>query len=1057
MDSRTETAPNVPGPLPLKLYTANMIQPTPLASLAPLSRTETATALSATAASDSLALETTTAEPRVTSGMVEPTNSRTLRKQSSHLLAVASGSGDSGEPGKRKGKEKEVVPSHPEPSSSSSMLAIPGEKEAFDFFHLTPPPATETMMKAKDRNNDNIARLAVAIHHLQLQGNTEHIGVQDDITTLAAVQASFREALDTHQGASSAGPSLPSSLVAFPEWHDIHAAVSSLQDCASSQSAEVSCLRTDAHDSLRIPNVQKQILDLQWYLETEVAEMRGRLSSQALSQPTLQPFPSLGAGDAPLASGSRFISPMMTPSTYVSPYGGATVKHSLPETFPQAAKRFHQEDEGTELLVEGVRNEETTAAVARRILSTTDTAFVKVLAAYRLRDRSASPHVVLRFKTSDSASRFLRIVTDACPLELHGLQFRLIPRPAADNTVSYETLQTRWNPLPPRSDIRAPELQGQLRAEYPSTGCISTVTLDHPVTTAHACIFPSFPPSPPVTITHASLFPSSLSSLPVTTAHAPLFPSCPSSPGENCLCISVLVWNIHGSLILKLRDNVFTQYIQNFEIAFLLETWLRPGQDNSLPLPSGYRIVSSPRPDRPGLRRAGPGVAVIFKEQLDIVVKTEHCMPDIVVLETPDFMLVGAYLLPSGSSYGDWSECDPVDRLEDIITIYAKGVKPTYVLGDLNCRTADLVRAEDSPPRISLDKVSNSRGKWMLDLCRDNVLELLNGTCYENNTPGQLTSFQPMGSAVVDYVLASKSALPLLQCGALTVVKSPQSDHAAIELTLPYQPGEQLDVLPTLDSDDLCSPELPPTELDNVVSDVLLLAQNTTEAIDSLYGPVFADTGICAVSLAAASHLHVSSERQAAFAVYWGENSIWNNVAIIPQMPPPTTNRAIICALISALQMAEQCPQRHLDIYTSSEFLIRSFCYWAAEHEQHAYDCAHSDLIKVAVSFLRNRAAPVQFRMISRKSNAHSMVTQNWASQVAKSCRAYVWLVPPPYPEPASVTGNRKLHRRKVFSELEEYCPTKTTPFIQVSDPDREELDPDHMHSHRGRNVTNAV
>ncbi|KAF9065172.1 hypothetical protein BDP27DRAFT_1366651 [Rhodocollybia butyracea] len=449
------------------------IGPTPLASLAPLSRTETATALSATAASDSSALETTTAEPRVTSGMVEPTNSRTLRKQSSHSLAVASGSGDSGEPGKRKGKEKEVVPSHPEPSSSSSMLAIPGEKEAFDFFHLTPPPATETAMKAKDCNNDNVARLAVAIHHLQLQGNTEHIGVRDDITTLAAVQASFREALDTHQGASSAGPSLPSSLVAFPEWHDIHAAVSSLQDCASSQSAErLPNLEQVTNDlqSLRIPNVQKQILDLQRYLETEVAEMRGRLSSQALSQPTLQPFPSLGAGDAPLASGSRFISPMMTPSTYVSPYGGATVKHSLPETFPQAAKCFHQEDEGTELLVKGVRNEETTAAVARRILSTTDTAFVKVLAAYRLRDRSASPHVVLRFKTSDSASRFLRIVIDACPLELHGLQFRLIPRPAADNTVSYETLQTRWNPLPPRSDIRAPELQGQLRAEYPSTG-----------------------------------------------------------------------------------------------------------------------------------------------------------------------------------------------------------------------------------------------------------------------------------------------------------------------------------------------------------------------------------------------------------------------------------------------------------------------------------------------------------------------------------------------------------------------------------------------------------
>ncbi|KAJ3805380.1 hypothetical protein F5876DRAFT_9412, partial [Lentinula aff. lateritia] len=55
-------------------------------------------------------------------------------------------------------------------------------------------------------------------------------------------------------------------------------------------------------------------------------------------------------------------------------------------------------------------------------------------------------------------------------------------------------------------------------------------------------------------------------------------------------------------------------------------------------------------------------------------------------------------------------------------------------------------------------------------------------------------------------------------------------------------------------------------------------------------------------------------------------------------------------------------PRPHSIRYTSSEYLIRSFCFWAADNAEHAWDCAHSDVIKVAVSLLCSRIAPVEFR-----------------------------------------------------------------------------------------------
>ncbi|KAJ3846249.1 hypothetical protein EV368DRAFT_8283, partial [Lentinula lateritia] len=103
---------------------------------------------------------------------------------------------------------------------------------------------------------------------------------------------------------------------------------------------------------------------------------------------------------------------------------------------------------------------------------------------------------------------------------------------------------------------------------------------------------------------------------------------------------------------------------------------------------------------------------------------------------------------------------------------------------DLNGRTGNHICCADSPPRSSLDTVSNARGNWILQLGADNGLHILNGTSFKSSSPGQLTSFQPMGASVIDYVLASTLAVDDLRPGAMNISKSLLSDHAALELTI---------------------------------------------------------------------------------------------------------------------------------------------------------------------------------------------------------------------------------------------------------------------------------
>ncbi|KAJ3850384.1 hypothetical protein EV368DRAFT_66658, partial [Lentinula lateritia] len=439
---------------------------------------------------------------------------------------------------------------------------------------------------------------------------------------------------------------MPPTLAVFDEWKDMHEAVRTIMEVNREHSNATNLLQ------LQMGEVRDRVPEL----EKEIAELRGRLSQATLHSPPPQPLPPLASNLIPPAS------------LFTSPYASMP-KHATVDFAQPGAKRSRHDPAYTDVLVEGVKSDEGTASLVRKILNATNTAFPTVIAGYRMNDPNLPPHVVVRFKAADSASQFVWIVTERCPRGLQGCRVSLMQRPSPQSTHSYEFLQPKNSAVGNQQSIRAPgygppdDISGLGSGPM---GCDSCEQLDDGTTT----------------------FSSS-------TTH-PQF-------------ITVVGWNIHGRLILKLHDPVFLQYVEKFDIVIVEETWLQPGQEDSLPLPKGYDIISSPRPDRLQLKRAGGGVAAIFRSSLDIDARSDLSTPDVVVVETPDYFLIGGYLLPSGSPYGDWSEIDPKESMASVITRCCSSSKPLFVLADLNGRTGNHICCADSPPRSSLDTVSNAR------------------------------------------------------------------------------------------------------------------------------------------------------------------------------------------------------------------------------------------------------------------------------------------------------------------------------------------------------------
>ncbi|KAF6757761.1 hypothetical protein DFP72DRAFT_890585 [Ephemerocybe angulata] len=178
----------------------------------------------------------------------------------------------------------------------------------------------------------------------------------------------------------------------------------------------------------------------------------------------------------------------------------------------------------------------------------------------------------------------------------------------------------------------------------------------------------------------------------------------------------------------------------------------------------------------------GGGVAVFVRDSIQLE-KSVLSSPDILVLDSQEMMVVGAYILPSNSVPDD-SVGDSYGRLAKLLKLCGEEEKPVVIIGDLNARVGVSVLRE------SEDKVVSPRGKLLLDSCKETGMQIFNGMFTNSSS---FTSHKPGdGKSVVDLAIGNRSAHQLvaaMRIGSQLSMKADDgrtlsTDHSEVFLDL---------------------------------------------------------------------------------------------------------------------------------------------------------------------------------------------------------------------------------------------------------------------------------
>ncbi|KAF7354570.1 Reverse transcriptase domain-containing protein [Mycena sanguinolenta] len=346
-------------------------------------------------------------------------------------------------------------------------------------------------------------------------------------------------------------------------------------------------------------------------------------------------------------------------------------------------------------------------------------------------------------------------------------------------------------------------------------------------------------------------------------------------------CLRILAWNIHGRLALKLTDEEIIEMIKANDITIFQETFLRPGDENCVDLPRGYSIVSMARPKTADFQQAWGGLAAVISDSVEYTVRHDLSAPDMIVIEFDALFLIGVYLPPPGSPWNQWADTDPEQRLEQVVTLCSATSKYVVVEGDLNGRVGDKTPAGAPLGRCSLDPVVNTRGRWILRLCKDCGLTIVNGTVKEEAFPGAFTSFQPLGRTVIDFALVSNALVDFLPDKSLRVRDAADwSDHSQLWFEVPVRGAKRYRVPKPKSIPIQLGPE---TDLDRAAARLLTLSVSAEDAARQLYGPVTTQSDPISVYVAATCRDAGKPYSKAGFALYWGPSNSANTMLRIDQ------------------------------------------------------------------------------------------------------------------------------------------------------------------------------
>lgn len=529
--------------------------------------------------------------------------------------------------------------------------------------------------------------------------------------------------------------------------------------------------------------------------------------------------------------------------------------------------------------------------------------------------------------------------------------------------------------------------------------------------------------------------------------------SCNNSVFYDGKEVSIRCWNIDGRLATNLTKPEFLADLEKYDINFFQETHLYPSQEETLPLPDGYDVFAVAHEPSPQFSKQQGGVAAIFRRSLPVELDQELSGPDLLVLNIGIVSLFCAYILPTRSPWTAWAAVHPWQKLQESLAISHERGDMILVIGDLNGRTGARRVLDSHPSRFTLDTTVNQRGLDILSMGRDFDLRIINGDSTFSGCSWGWTYYQKRDGKIC------KSVIEYAMCSVLasSMVKSfdvcpfgPWSDHVPIilNLAIPIIPPVQNPRLPYIRERRQAAVESN-GYLDCLLRDVFAAEQSPEHKRNSFYGPVYEVSSNAVKVYTDGSCLkNGNAGARAGAGTYGGPRSTLN--ASIRVSGEQTNNRGELLAILYTLSTVR--PDRSLDIYSDSEYAIRSIVYWAPERAQLGWKCVNADLLQDIVSWIKYRSAPVQFNHVK----AHSGNSHNDAADCAANAGAHLPLpsedyIPCGAPDVPLNVGPI-LHEQKVFSNLPEFPEPKDAGMEESAS-----LEPCHYAPHRGRALNRAL
>ena len=282
---------------------------------------------------------------------------------------------------------------------------------------------------------------------------------------------------------------------------------------------------------------------------------------------------------------------------------------------------------------------------------------------------------------------------------------------------------------------------------------------------------------------------------------------CYSSFGSKKDKLNFLGINVCG-LFSKLKFGVFQDIIEDYDFICVSETKI-------LNIPAdefeNFTVFTSEKNDR------NVTLAVLVNQKSSKKVSlirnsSSNCILWIKVgsSSVPTEFILGAVYIPcQDSKFHDENIFDEIEA--DIVNFNADYNVPIILIGDFNSRTStlsDLLELENNifntdfldvesniseklesfgipANRTNMDKITNTNGNSLIDLCQCLDLKIVNGRCGSDKGIGKLTFHGPNGSSLIDYCIVSTELLPCIKNFNVDPLDKCLSDgHCPISLSL---------------------------------------------------------------------------------------------------------------------------------------------------------------------------------------------------------------------------------------------------------------------------------